>query len=133
MTLLPFWKARCTAATSISLATSMDAKLLFGGTRWKEMPSGGVNPVAPPWLNSSVRSMNQWTSYWDTPKSCSRMPRVHSAAVCWYSPTPMRLPVISSGRLMPESTWYESCVCMNRRDGNTGMAIMSMPRERAMR
>ena len=60
MMLLPFWKARCTAAASISLATSMDARLLSGGTRWKEIPSGGVNPVAPPWLNSSVRSMNQW-------------------------------------------------------------------------
>ena len=81
----------------------MDARLLSGGTRWKEMPSGGSKPVAPPWLISSVRSMYQCTLYCDTPWSWSMMPRIHSAAVCWYSPTPMRLPTTSLGFSMPES------------------------------
>src|SRR5579885_1218360 len=34
---------------------------------------------------------------------------------------------------MPESTWMDCSMCIKRRDGNTGIAIMSMPRERAMR
>ena len=36
-------------------------------------PAGGVNPVWPPWLSSSVRSMYQCTLYCETPKSCSRI------------------------------------------------------------
>src|SRR4030095_4199602 len=74
-----------------------------GGMAWTDIPAGGVNPVAPPWLNSSVLSMYQCTLYCDTPKSCSSIPRCHRAAVCWYSPTPMRLPTRSLGCLMPES------------------------------
>ncbi len=70
------------AAASSSLLTSMEDILLSGGIRWKEIPCGGVNPVAPPWLNSSVRSMYQCTLYCETPKSCSKMPRCQSAAVC---------------------------------------------------
>ena len=96
------------------------------------IPSGGVKPVAPPWLSSSLRSMYQSTPNWDTPKSCSRVPRVHSAAVCWYSPTPMRLPASSRASPMPESVWTYSAMCMKRRDGNTGMATMSWPRDLAM-
>ena len=76
--------------------------------------------------------MYQSTPNWDTPKSCSRVPRVHSAAVCWYSPTPMRLPASSRASPMPESVWTYSAMCMKRRDGNTGMATMSWPRDLAM-
>ena len=81
----------------------MDERLSSGGMRSNEMPSGGSKPVAPPWLISSVRSMNQCTLYCDTPWSWSMMPRIQSAAVCWYSPTPMRLPTTSAGFSMPES------------------------------
>ena len=89
---------------SSSLLTSIVARLLSSGTRWKEIPSGGLKPVTPPWLSSSVRSMNQLTSYCDTPKSCSRVPRSQTDAVIWYSGTPTRFPFRSSGPLMPEST-----------------------------
>ena len=42
-----------------SSAISIEAMLCSTGMRWKEMPSGGLKPVAPPWLSSSVRSMYQ--------------------------------------------------------------------------
>ena len=62
-------------------------------------PGGGVKPVAPPWLCSGGRSMNQCRSRGSTSNSCRRMPRAHSAAVCWYSGTPTRLPSRSAGGL----------------------------------
>ena len=60
----------------------MDARLFSAGMRWNDIPGGGVKPVAPPWLSSSVRSMYQSTLYCDTPKSWSNTPRAQSAAVC---------------------------------------------------
>ena len=105
MTLRSAWKVLSSMAVSSCRSTSMEIRLLSLGMRWKRIPSGGVKPVAPPWLSSSLRSMYQSTPYWDTPKSCSRVPRAHSAAVCWYSPTPIRLPASSPGSVMPESLW----------------------------
>src|SRR5436190_110835 len=71
--------------------------------RWKRTPGGGWKPVAPPWLRSSVRSMYQIRSSGATPNSCCITPRVHSAAVCWYSGTPTRLPLRSAGCSTPAS------------------------------
>jgi hypothetical protein len=59
MTLGMFFHGLEIAATSSSLFTSIEAMLLSDGIRWNEIPGGGVNPVAPPWLNSSVRSIYQ--------------------------------------------------------------------------
>ena len=92
MMFFSFEKARPMGAASISLFASIVARLLSLGMRWNLMPSGGLNPVAPPWLSSSLRSMYQSTLNWSTPKSCWSTPRVQSDAVCWYSPTPMRFP-----------------------------------------
>src|SRR5437667_3719719 len=111
----------------------MDARLLSGGTRWNLMPSGGWKPVAPPWLSSSVRSIHQSTLYWSTPKSCWSTPRSQSEAVCWYSPTPMLLPLRSSGPSIPDSVWIERFACMKRREGNTGSITMSAPLDLAIR
>ena len=112
---------------SIRLLRIMEARLSVSGMRANEMPSGGSKPVTPPWLNSSLRSMNQWMSYWETPKSCSSTPRSQTDAVIWYSGTPTRLPFRSAGTLMPESAWWRSSACMKRRDANTGSATASYP------
>ena len=45
-------------------------RLSSGGIRSSVTPAGVSNPVAPPWLSSSPRSMNQWISLGATPKSC---------------------------------------------------------------
>ena len=92
MTFFSLEKARPMEAASSSPRTSIVARLLSVGMRLNLMPSIGLKPVAPPWLSSSERSIHHSTLNWSTPKSCWRTPRVHSDAVCWYSPTPMRLP-----------------------------------------
>ena len=73
------------------------------GMRLKRTPAGGWKPVAPPWLRSSVRSIHHSMSSGSTPNSCLSTPRDHSAAVCWYSGTPTRLPLRSAGFSMPLS------------------------------
>src|SRR5580698_6124792 len=50
-----------------------------------------------------------------TPNSCSSTPRVHNAAVCWYSGTPTRLPLRSAGFSMPDLRLTKIVVWKNSR------------------
>ena len=70
MTFFSFERARPNGAASSSPATSIVASDLVFGMRWNLIPFGGLKPVAPPWLSSSLRSMCHSTLYWSTPKSC---------------------------------------------------------------
>ena len=51
------------------------------------------------------------------------MPRIHTGAVIWYSGTPMRLPLRSSGLRMPLFAETKMQEWRKKRDGNTGMAM----------
>ena len=75
--------------------------MLFSKGIWLMVtPGGGLNPMAPPWLRAGRRSMKKIMSLGATPNSFSSTPRVHSAEVCMYSGTPMRLPFRSAGLSM---------------------------------
>lgn len=58
-----------------------------------------------------------------TPNSCCSAARVHSAAVCWYSGTPTRLPFRSAGSRIPALALTYMPVWKNRRVVKTGMAV----------
>src|SRR6266566_7387025 len=78
--------------------------MFFSGGIWLIVtPGGGEKPIAPRWLCEGGRSIQNCMSFGATPNSCSSTPRVHSAAVCWYSGTPTRRPFRSPGRSIPES------------------------------
>ena len=104
---------------------SIEPMLWSPGMRLKRMPAGGLKPVAPPWLRSSVRSIHQSRSSGSTPNSCFSTPRDHSAAVCWYSGTPTRLPLRSSGFSMPLSARTQMPVWKKRREVKMGRPIQS--------
>src|SRR3954467_2475706 len=58
-----------------------------------------------------------------TPYSSASRPRIQTGAVIWYSGTPTRLPLRSSGLRMPlfdETKMHEG---RKKRDGNSGMAM----------
>jgi hypothetical protein len=51
------------------------------------------------------------------------MPRIHTGAVIWYSGTPIRLPLSSSGLRMPLFAETKMHECRKKRDGNAGIAM----------
>src|SRR5690242_5241235 len=51
------------------------------------------------------------------------MPRIQTGAVIWYSGTPTRLPIKSSGRRMALFDDTKMHECRKKRDGKTGMAM----------
>jgi hypothetical protein len=80
---------RYNSVASSSPAGIISPRLVSIGIWFTVTPGGGVNPVAPPWLTSGVRSIQNSISVWSTPSSWRRMPRDHTAAVCWNSGTSM--------------------------------------------
>src|SRR3984957_476307 len=82
---------------SISPDTIIEPMLFSGGICLMVMPGGGLKDRAPAWLWVGTRSIQNSIAVAGTPNSGCRMPRVHKAAVCWYSGTPTRRPLRSAG------------------------------------
>ena len=78
----------------------MPPRFFSGGIVWIVTPGGAVKPTAPAWLCEAPRSIQNSMWRGSTPNSSCSTPRAHSAAVCWYSGTPTRLPFRSAGAAM---------------------------------
>ena len=82
---------------------------------------------------ASGRSMTQLISRHGTSYSDCRSPLASTERVVWNVLSPTFLPMRSLGDSMPASTLTHICDRLNRRRGNTGMALMGMPRLWEMR
>lgn len=78
--MLVWFRYRRVAANSPE--TSISPMFVVEGIKFMRTPAGGINPVAPAWLVSGVRSMYQSISPGCTPNSCCSTPRAQIAAVC---------------------------------------------------
>ena len=98
------------------------------------LPAGTGSMVTPGgetgvWMMRPGCSRLPWTQVMSsgaTPWSSSSIARIHTAVVIWYSGTPTRLPLRSSGRVIDDRLLTYSVSWRNDRDRKTGTPTKSV-------
>jgi hypothetical protein len=124
--------ARAVTSASSSPSASIAASVCVGPMGRSLMPCGRLSLIFSSRPGSSSPPEKCSTSVTFTPCSSDRMPRIHTGAVIWYSGTPRRLPLRSSGLRTPLLVETKMQEWRKKRDGNAGIAMnagLSWPSE----